>query len=210
MSTTEQKTPRADLENEMKKIKQEIDARKVKLVELTEKYEALPEVKKEKNEREKLHIEYEFELWAPLVEAKDKWAANWLLTTGIKLTHREPKAKNLVNDIGTEIVEVSYELPWNETIKIIYDPDEDGVTCEDLSHRYVRAAEDSAGKWESFIKNDFHIEEFDKENDEFGAERYLVPLFMIAFAKVLPIFNPSDYSFILIPHTAQQTPTGHC
>jgi hypothetical protein len=209
MDGKETKTSRKMIEDEMKKVQDEINSLRAKHDSLSEKYENLPEVKKEVEDRWKRTIKEELEIWFPYVEEQDKWAANWLVTTGLKLACGIPTATTKFHDIGDtgtghRVVTVRYRLPWKETIKITYDGDENAlrpIICTNISRHYVREAEKAMGCWESFIKNDFDIKDFDKEGDlkdklndseGFGAERYLIPLFLIAFASVLPLFIPED------------------
>ena len=211
MSGKETKTSRKMIEDAMKKVQDEINSLRAKHDSLSERYENLPDVKKEHADRWKRTIKEELEIWSPYVEEKDKWAANWLMTTGLKLACTIPTAITKFRDIGdtgtgNQVVTVKYTLPWDETIKITYDGGEGAlrpIICTDISRHYVREAEKAMGRWESFIKNDFDIKDFDKEgdlkdklNDEegLGAERYLIPLFLIAFASVLPLFSPENDS----------------
>jgi hypothetical protein len=211
MSGKETKTSRQMIADEMEKTRNEFNSIRDKLDKISDEYESLPEVKKERADRWKRTIKEELEIWVPYVEERDKWAADWLMTTGLKLACTIPTATTKFRDIGdtgtgNQIVTVKYRLPWNETIKITYDGVEDAlrpIICTDISRRYVREAEKAMGRWESFIKKDFDIKDFDKDgslkdklNDEegLGAERYLIPLFLIAFASVLPLFIPENDS----------------
>jgi len=211
MSGKETKTSRQMIEDEMEKTRCEFNSIRDKLDKLSDEYESLPDVKKEREDRWKRTIKEEFEIWGSYVEEKDKWAANWLVTTGLKLANGIPDATTKFRDIGdtgtgNQLVTVKYTLPWDETIKITYDGGEGAlrpIICTDISRHYVREAEKAMGRWESFIKNDFDIKDFDKEGDlkdklndaeGLGAERYLIPLFMIAFASVLPLFVPENDS----------------
>jgi hypothetical protein len=208
MDGKETKTERQMFKDEMKKVQDEISNLRVKYDSLSDRYESLPEVKKENQDQWKRAIKEELERWVLHVEEKDKWAANWLMTTGLKLANWIPTATTKFRDIGdtgtgNQVVTVRYRLPWKETIRITYDGDENAlrpIICTDISRHYVREAEKAMGRWESFVK-DFDVKDFDKEgdlkdklNDEegLGAERYLIPLFLIAFASVLPLFIPED------------------
>lgn len=208
MDGKETKTSRQMIKDEMKKVQDEINGLRAKYDSLSESYENLPEVKKEAADRWKRTVKEELETWVPYVEEKDKWAATWLMTTGLKLACGIPTARTRFRDIGDtgtgyQVVTVRYRLPWKETIRITYDGNEDAlrpIICTNISRHNVREAEKAMGRWESFIK-DFDVKDFDKEgdlkdqlNDEegLGAERYLIPLFLIAFASVLPLFVPDD------------------